>query len=245
MIIGISGQVVNEKLEVLGSAGAGKDTMADRLVAKHEFVKIGMADEIKRACQRFFDFTDDQLWGPSESRSLPDARYPLNSGTGHLTARYALRLLGTEFGRACYQDVWIDQVLRTIKQLESGGYYYDQKSGLRVMSAACSPAIVPKTNVVIPDVRFCNELAAIRAVGGKVVRIVRVKAGEVPSAFAHASEVEVMGLPHSDFDYVVENNLDKHCLELNTDKMIDTIKGKILDYDETQVDVPPYLRKKV
>lgn len=65
MIVGLSGQ-----------AGAGKDTVADFLVEHHGFVKIALADPIKRAAMEWWDFTEDQLWGPSEMRNKPDERYP-------------------------------------------------------------------------------------------------------------------------------------------------------------------------
>src|SRR6266404_2066963 len=58
-----------------GLAGSGKDTAADHLVAKHNFVKVSLADPLKRMCRDAFDFTDDQLWGPSEKRNAPDERY--------------------------------------------------------------------------------------------------------------------------------------------------------------------------
>ena len=64
MIIGISGK-----------AGAGKDTMADMLVNKHMFIKVSLADVMKRICKEIFDFSDEQLWGPSKYRNEPDIRY--------------------------------------------------------------------------------------------------------------------------------------------------------------------------
>lgn len=66
MIVGLSGQ-----------AGSGKDTVADFLVEHHGFVKIALADPIKRAAMEWWDFTEEQLWGPSSERNKPDKRYPL------------------------------------------------------------------------------------------------------------------------------------------------------------------------
>lgn len=65
MIIGLS-----------GFAGAGKDTVADILRDKHNFVKLALADPLKRICRDVFAFTDAQLWGPSSERNKPDLRYP-------------------------------------------------------------------------------------------------------------------------------------------------------------------------
>lgn len=64
MIIGLS-----------GLAGSGKDFVSDILVERYNFVKIAFADPLKRICKEIFDFSDDQLWGPSEKRNESDKRY--------------------------------------------------------------------------------------------------------------------------------------------------------------------------
>lgn len=66
MIIGITGQP---------PAGSGKDTVADFLVEEYGFAKVAMADPMKRICKEVFDFSDEQLWGPSENRNKGDLRY--------------------------------------------------------------------------------------------------------------------------------------------------------------------------
>lgn len=58
-----------------GKAGSGKDTVADFFVKNHNVVKIAMSDPMKRFCQSVFEFTDDQLWGPSDYRNGVDSRY--------------------------------------------------------------------------------------------------------------------------------------------------------------------------
>lgn len=58
-----------------GLAGSGKDFIADLLVEKYEFAKLALADPLKRICKEVFDFSDQQLWGPSEERNHPDKRY--------------------------------------------------------------------------------------------------------------------------------------------------------------------------
>lgn len=63
-------------LGLCGLAGAGKDTVADFLVKDHGFVKVAFADPLKRICKEVFDFTDQQLWGPSSERNKSDERYP-------------------------------------------------------------------------------------------------------------------------------------------------------------------------
>lgn len=76
MIIGISGLVINDEGVAVGTAGSGKDTLADLLRDNDKFVKIALADPLKRIARDVYDFTDEQLWGPSANRNEPDKRYP-------------------------------------------------------------------------------------------------------------------------------------------------------------------------
>lgn len=59
---------------ICGEAGSGKDTVADLLRGTLGGVKIALADPMKRLVQALMRFTDDQLWGPSESRNAVDER---------------------------------------------------------------------------------------------------------------------------------------------------------------------------
>jgi hypothetical protein len=149
-------------LGLSGVAGAGKDTAANILVDLG-FVKISLAMPMKFICKELFDFSDEQLWGPSEARNAPDPRY------GGLTPRHALQTLGTEWGRACWPDIWVNRALKDAR------WYFDYDA----------------LGVVVPDVRFRNERAAIETAGGEVWRIVRPGAGLAGAAAAHLSENEL------------------------------------------------------
>jgi hypothetical protein len=181
------GRTVNI-IGITGKAGSGKDTVADILVRKHGFVKVALADPMKEFCARLFDFSVNQLWGPSEARNAPDLRYLRehtwvddvpgcqkvcaccghyqdNAPRCYLTPRYALQQLGSEWGRAMFQDVWLDAALHDAACFSTGD-----------------------RGVVIPDVRFDNELAGIRREGGRIWhRPGEGSLKETPAA-AHASE---------------------------------------------------------
>lgn len=193
MIIGIS-----------GLAGSGKDTAADFLVGRYSFKKSSFADPMKRIAREVFNFTHEQLWGPSEARNAPDKRFPREHGPGNysycrccgadigsltaatanerypcfLTPRFALQQLGTAWGRTCYPNVWVDLAIR------NAGH----------------------GDTVIPDVRFKNEIDGLRAAGAYVVRIVRPGAGLAGSAGQHVSETEQSEIPDSMFDAVIRND---------------------------------------
>lgn len=216
-------------LGISGVAGSGKDTAADFLMSDHRYIKVALADPLKRIARDVYAFTDDQLWGPSQSRNAPDVRYhrPCNNCLdlmarsrmtvsclkccdNFLTPREVLQKLGTEFGRSCYHNTWVDLCLRTAQEiLKAPDDYgtqkrYTQKDGLWfVPDAEETQAIL---GVAIPDVRFRNEINAIQQAGGRVIRVVRPNAGLTGVHGAHASETEMAEIQDSDFDAVVQND---------------------------------------
>jgi hypothetical protein len=197
MIIGIS-----------GAAGVGKDTAADFLVQNYGFVKMSLADEMKRICMRVYDFSYEQLWGPSYERNKPDYRYkrfdPDSGEPSFLTPRMALQLLGTEWARRCYENTWVDLTLRNAKFLLSDeGAEYSQVSGMYSIDSKRDWTI---QGVVIPDVRFFNEIAAVKKAGGIVIRLVRDLPDMTAGVAGHASEAELANAPKEAFDYVLDTN---------------------------------------
>lgn len=216
-------------LGVSGFAGSGKDAAANFLVEDFSFCRVALADPLKRIARDVYDFTDDQLWGPSQSRNAPDRRYPrpckLCGGAGdkvpssqesmepcfgchgeqvtYLTPREVLQKLGTEWGRECYPNTWVDLCIRTAKKLlESPDAHYSQRHGFWQEAVDDASQI---QGVAIPDVRFRNEMKAIKEAGGKIIRIVRTGAGLDGSGALHVSETEQVSIPDSEFDAVIQN----------------------------------------
>jgi len=133
------------------------------------------------------------------------------TGVTHLTPREALQKLGTEWGRECYPNTWVDLAIRTAEGLlHFADARYDQKRGFHVVAGAerDRDIIVDERvrGVAIPDVRFRNEMAAIRAAGGKVIRVFRPGAGLEGAGGLHISEREQAGIPDTDFDLVIQND---------------------------------------
>ncbi len=155
MIIGLSGR-----------AGVGKDTVGNFLVKNHSFEKVSLADPMKDFVRKMFGWNDEHLHGAL--KETVDPRY-------NCSPRHALQTLGTQWGRVCYENVWVDYAMKEARKRLA----YFKSDG-----------------VVICDVRFRNELDAIQAAGGKVWRIVREDARRLIGASAgHASETELVDAP--------------------------------------------------
>lgn len=166
---------------ITGKAGSGKDTLADMFVSDG-FVKISMADPLKWVCGKIFGFDEESLWGSSEKRT------PL--------VRKALQLGGTEFARSVDPDVWVKLCARRIDAIFDGE---PDEFGRCVTSGHV-------TGVVIPDVRFLNEVNFIRGMGGSVVRIKRgngILYGTEQSK--HVSETSLDALSSDKIDFEVDN----------------------------------------
>lgn len=218
-----------------GLAGSGKDTSADFLV-DDGFVKVALADPLKRICRDTFQFTEGQLWGPSSERNKPDLRYKVCLGEGsyvgtpfrcvhcdvlhgqphreYLTPRFALQQLGTEWGRVCYPNVWVEYAMRVAKELletqleddkwQPGpkGFHRTYYSGPRGLYQSLTNRQVK--GVTISDVRFINEIEAINAAGGCVYQLLRGQ-GLSGAAGQHKSETEMLSIPKELFKGVIDN----------------------------------------
>jgi len=238
---------------LLGNAGVGKDTIAEMLAPVHfvdldgwrdiraskkpalreRAVQIALADPLKETCKRIYDFTLEQLWGPSEKRNAPDKRYPrtwldhvrrsrngsedqffpapydvppaqrtppekiLCSRCGEdisaetcsdcLTPREALQQLGTEWGRRMWPDTWIAFGLRRARRLLE-----EERIAQPAHALTFKPNYVIErcSLVAISDIRFVNEVKAIRALGGEVWKVVRPSLDTSGNMYTHASESE-------------------------------------------------------
>lgn len=209
---------LKQTIGLCGFKGSGKDTAADYLVARYGYKKISMADPIKKVCHSIFAFEESHLWGSSSLREVPDERYtfsgldpvdgrPLKQVSldisrywqresdgeyfpQFITPRLALQSLGTEWGRRLNENIWARACLNHIRSTGQ-----------------------PKH--AIPDVRFRNEMAAIKQSGGLVIRLLR---GSRESN--HPSELELEGIPLDDFDVVIDNSSSKEYLFSSLDAVM-------------------------
>lgn len=187
-------------LGIIGRSGSGKSTMADYLIRQRRMVSIAQADPLKRFAQEVYGFTNTQLWGPSEARNAPDERYPRPDGT-FLTPREALQLLGTEWGRRCYEDTWVDYCMADCSRILNGEAYepwcrFNTKWHKRIFRKRPS-------GIVITDIRFANEVNRVREGGAIVIKLESSWAPVLEAGVKdHASEK--FDIPDSSVDHVLE-----------------------------------------
>ena len=141
---------------ICGAAGSGKSTVARLLVEEHQFMRKPFAYRLKSMLSAL-GVPAGILDGTPEQKNEPCV------ALDGITPRHAMQTLGTEWGRDCMgKDFWVNLWLRDYKTIPS------------------------TTRIVADDVRFHNEVAAIRSLGGVVVRVIRPNAEVV--AASHASE---------------------------------------------------------
>lgn len=145
---------------ILGFIGSGKGTVADLLVSEHNFRKDSFAASLKDGCAVMFDWPRELLEGDTpesrEWREVVDEWWSDKLQIPDFTPRLALQVFGTEVVRNNFHsDFWF---------LTLQNRYFKEKN----------------KNIVIPDVRFPNEIKMIRDIGGQLIW---VKRGKVPVWF--------------------------------------------------------------
>lgn len=147
---------------VCGLIGSGKGTVADMLVAEHGFVKLSFADRLKDSVAVLFDWPREMLEGDThesrEWREQPDAFWTAETGR-QITPRLVLQEFGTECMRTGFYDgIWVSLVKKRIQEN-------------------------PRTNFVLPDTRFPNEIKMLQDIGGDVWWVRR---GDLPEWWGSA-----------------------------------------------------------
>lgn len=155
-----------------GLAGAGKDTVRNVLAHKHGFEGIAFADPMRNMLTALLETCDISTAYLTE-RELKERPIP-ELGVSY---RAMAQELGTGWGRALDQDLWLKIAQARVK--------------------VCEESSCP--GVVISDVRFPNEAAWIKSQGGVVWRIIRPGIEPVRT---HESEAHANTLP---YDYTILN----------------------------------------
>lgn len=132
---------------ICGAIGAGKDSAADHLVEKHQFVKESLAAPMKEMVRELFAIPPENLYGSQEQKAKPLWHLPKNDGLSHWSAREVLEFFGSDACRTINPNVWVNAMFRRLRETAS--------------------------DIVICDVRFQNEADMLRRLGGSVIRVVK------------------------------------------------------------------------
>jgi rhodanese-related sulfurtransferase len=185
---------------IAGFQGSGKDTIADYLQNIYGFKRDSFAATLKDAVAAVFGWDRELLEGrTTESRvwrEQVDPWWADRLNMPNLTPRLVLQKWGTEVARrSWHDDTWIASLEYKLAKSHN--------------------------DIVITDVRFPNEIQAVRNAGGIVIRVVRgpepewydialgANAGILPDQELlkqlgiHPSETAWIG---TDFDAVLDNN---------------------------------------
>lgn len=155
-------------------ARAGKDTIASHLVGKYDFVQESFAYPLKEQIGR-------QIMGFNDKQLYGEWKEVLDPEWGR-TPRQLLQLIGTDaLRKVVHDDFWVIPMKRKLKEHTHN-----------------------KRNVVISDVRFLNEINAIKALGGQIVRVDRDNPDQITGFAKHQSETELDN--YEGWDQIITNN---------------------------------------
>lgn len=206
---------------ICGFIGSGKDTVADYLVNFHGFKRESFANSLKDAVSQIFGWDRELLEGRTKAsrewRETKDEWWSKRLKMD-ITPRWVLQYWGTEVVRkGFHDDMWV-------ASLEN-----------RLLNT--------KDDIVITDCRFPNEIKAIKAVGGHVIR---TKRGPEPAWYDHAKnynkgikrigwalgkdELDKAGVHASEYSWVGS----KFDIVLNNDGTIDDLYTQVREFLKSQ-----------
>lgn len=205
---------------LVGKKKSGKDLFAtivhQEISMKTIVRRFSFANALKKFVVEYLGVPEKSCFGTQEDKaeyigkfsdyfSNKFCDYIKLSPDTSINGRMILQLVGTEIFRQNFKDsIWIDIVMRQIKTFE-----LDKSSQI----------------AMITDVRFPNEMFAIKNRGGKLIRLYRHTDDLKDS---HPSERAMDEVPSDMFDYIVTkgNNANKADLKsyvkhfLNREKLL-------------------------
>jgi hypothetical protein len=167
-----------------GYKGSGKDAAMEQLVSNnpeyYDWARVKFAGCLKEMLEAYLRFNGVNYDEAHEIIEGSLKETPTEYFQGK-TPRHAMQTLGTEWGRDIMgTSIWVDSALRCCAMFD---------------------------NSFITDVRFPNEVKAIKDSGGYVIRITRPSTMR-PEDEKHPSEVLMDSLP-ADYEIVNDGTLEE------------------------------------
>lgn len=182
---------------LLGRKRSGKDSSGDYLISKYNFTRYAFADPIKDILKIMFDFSSNQL---NDDKEKIDDRW-------NVSPREVLQKFGTEM---CRHD--LEKYLPKIKETMNNETIWIKL--FRIFYEKNKDK-----DIIITDVRFLDEINAIRSIGGKIVKIER----DNLEYDGHSSEKDIDNYDESLIDYKIDNNYTFDDLYSQIDTIINLI----------------------
>ena len=185
-----------------GAIGHGKSTSAKYLEKKRnkksnkqEYVRYAFAEPLKQiAIALKFKYKD--VYGSQEEKLRINANW-------NISGRVLMQKLGTEVFRDILPDVIPDMNIKN-------GTIWTNIYKIHVREN-------PKQNMVIEDVRFRNEVEAIKEMNGIIIKIVRNKDTDLCD---HISE---LGIDDEHCDFIIDNNGTENDLFRKIDSIVEQL----------------------
>jgi len=206
-----------------GFQGSGKDTIADYLQNIYGFKRDSFAATLKDAVAAVFGWDRELLEGRTKEsrawRETVDPWWSTRLNMPNLTPRLVLQKWGTEVARkSWHDDTWIASLENKLNKAQN--------------------------DIVITDVRFPNEIQAVRNAGGIVIRVVR---GPEPEWYDAAVDTNQGTVNHmaqaypevhpsewawigTEFDAVLDNNQE------GLDNLYSQVKHLVQDLQQPTAD---------
>lgn len=210
---------------IAGFQGSGKDTIADYLCNIYGFKRDSFAATLKDAVAAVFGWDRELLEGRTKEsrawRETVDSWWANRLNMPNLTPRLVLQKWGTEVARkSWHDDTWIASLENKLNRAHN--------------------------DIVITDVRFPNEIKAIKNAGGVVIRVVRgpepewydIAVATNEGSFNHMAQAYPEVHPSewawigTEFDAVINNDAD------GLDPLFAQVKSLVLDLQASKVNQP-------
>ena len=180
---------------ILGRKRSGKDTLGSYMIEKYGYERYAFADPIKDILKTMFDLSDNQL---NKDKEKIDERWGVSPRT-------ILQKFGTEICRNNLENfiphIKLDGETLWVKLFK---IFYEKNKD---------------KNIVVTDVRFMDEINAIKSFGGKIVKINR----ENLEFDGHSSEKDIDNYNPELIDYTIDNNYTYYDLYSQIDTFLNLI----------------------
>jgi hypothetical protein len=178
--------------------------------------KFSYAEPLKEFGQYVLGLSEEGVWGTNEQKNQPThlnwedmptnvLQKKLAKKSGPMTNREVMEYFGTQICRQMYPNVWADALIRRIELIK--------------------PEIA-----MVCDVRFPNEVEAIKKAGGKVIRLTRTTEEAAKNDHISNTALDQDVYDWSNFDAVIDNQ------NLTIREAQDLILAHLVDFDIMKIE---------